>query len=123
MPDPHLIVVFADPITRKVEIEFPTPEGGILEPEMVKMPGGGERAILYFDKATQEQKAHYVFWDNGTQERIRELTANGRGAGLRQTLKWLLNMRIWEVQQKTGWEYRLEVISRAKTPDASERIR
>jgi hypothetical protein len=105
------IVLYADPDTREVEIHFPTPEGGILTPEPVSTPDGRKEAVLRIQRANQEQRAHYVFWSNGTEERINSLKKDGRGAGLRQTLQWLLSMRIKETFERTGWRYVLVTVS------------
>lgn len=113
-PPNKLVVMFADPDTRQVEIDVPIPKDGVLKP--VEMShSGGTYSGLRFDKASIEQKAHYVFWSNGTQNRVDKLIGDGgRGAGLRQTLKWLISMRIEETAAKTGWRYRLLAISDKK---------
>jgi hypothetical protein len=102
------ILVLVDPITRAVEIDFPIPKGGILHATLNKH----QKAVIRFDNASQEQKAHHVFWSHGTQDRIDSLKKEGEnGAGLRQTLQWLLNLRIQETLQKTGWRYRLVMVT------------
>ena len=102
------IVIYADPDTREVQIHVPVPSGGPIKPENPIQEG--KQAILSFKNRTSEQLAHYVFWADGTSERISTLTRNGRGAGLRQTLKYLILMRISEAFKKTGFQYELVVI-------------
>ena len=102
------IVIYADPDTREVEIHVPVPVGGPIKPQRPVQEG--KQAVLSFKDRTPEQLAHYIFWSDGTNERIRTLTRNGRGAGLRQTLKYLILMRIAEAHKKTGFKYELEVI-------------
>ena len=99
------IVVFVDQQTREVLMHFPIPKDGIVE---LSAPLPGE-SCARLPHMNQEQKAHYVFWSDGTQERINELIKNGKGAGLRQTLTWLINMRIAETVNKTSWRYHLLV--------------
>lgn len=102
------IVIYADPDTREVQIDVPVPEGGPIKPQSPIQEG--KQAVLSFKGRSPEQLAHYVFWADGTNERIHTLTRNGRGAGLRQTLKYLVLMRILEAHKKTGFKYDLEVI-------------
>jgi hypothetical protein len=102
------IVIYADPDTREVEIDVPVPSGGAIKPEGPVQEG--KQATISFVGRSPEQLAHYVFWADGTQSRIQALIRDGRGAGLRQTLKWLILMRIEEAYKKTGFKYSLEVI-------------
>lgn len=108
-----LIVVFTDPDTRKVEIDFPIPEGGELSTVERVSSDGRLSHVLPFASATREQRAHYVFWSNGARERVNKLIQEGRGAGLRQTLRWLLEMRVNEAYQRTGYKYALAMTSNA----------
>ena len=109
-PRRDVIAVFADPVTREVVIDFPAPDAGVLAIEQKQAPDGTSYHVLPLHNATVEQRAHHVFWSNGTQERIDELVKNGRGAGLRQTLRWLLEMRITAAARATGHRYKLLVI-------------
>lgn len=103
------IILFADPDTREVHIDFPEPEDGI--PELQSPLPRESQHRLVWSAMNVEQRAHTVFWSNGTQERINGLIKDGRGAGLRQTLKWLFGMRIEETRQKTGFQYELILVS------------
>ena len=110
VPRRDVIAVFADPDTREVVIDFPVPDGGMLKVEQRQAPDGTSYHTLPLGNANVEQRAHHIFWSNGTQERIDELVKNGQGAGLRQTLRWLLDMRIGVVARATGYKYTLRMI-------------
>lgn len=88
-------------------MDFPEPEGGRMK---LAPPAQGETQAR-IPRMTAEQRAHHVFWADGTRERVDELIKDGRGAGLRQTLRWLLGMRIREAYEQTGWRYKLVIYS------------
>lgn len=105
-----LIVVLADPDTREVLLHVPKPAEGILAPVLEN-----GRSILRFEGASPAQLAYHRFWSDGTRERFDDLVRNGRGAGVRQTVRWLLSLRIAETIRATGYRYGLRV-----TADRSE---
>lgn len=102
------IVIYKDPETEAVQLDFPIPLNGIrkLEPQIDNL----NKYIIPFSKMNQEQKAYYIFWDNGTRERIKGII-EGNGAGRRSVLKWLVELRIKQVLLKTAFQYKLVVIS------------
>lgn len=109
------ILVFVDPETREVAIDFPLPRGGELKPTL----NDDKKAVLNFSKATQEQKAHHVFWSNGMSNQLESLIEEGKkGAGLRLTLQWLINMRVRKTFELTQWRYQLVLISDRATWEA-----
>lgn len=123
MPDldfSRLIVFYADPESREVAYDFPEPEGGPLK--HAQIPGTND-FVLDFRNATVEQLAHHHFWANDAAGRIHDLIANGRGAGLRQTLRWLVTMRMKEAYEKTGWVYHLAFLRQKEDWEMYRRVK
>lgn len=100
--------MFVDPDTYEVAEFFPDPEGGIPTPQ----EGPEKQGPMILRFRTLEQKAHHIFWSNGTRFRIDAIVLEGkRGAGVRKILRWLLTMRAKVVNDNTGFLYRVVVTS------------
>lgn len=95
------ITVTIERETGKVTVDVPVPKEGKWEPTTdPKNPS---------PQPTLEQRAHYLFWSNGTQERINEVIKDNDGMAVKDTLIWLLGLRVGEVTKKTGWKYGLVI--------------
>lgn len=71
-------------------------------------------------RPTAEQRAHFEFWTDGTTERVAELVKGNDGITVRDTLVWLVSLRVKVVQEKTGFIYQIVV---REEPPTSVRAR
>lgn len=98
----NTITIDVDPARGTIAVTVPEPAGGAWHPASAPEPG---KPAVQQPPPTQEQKAHYVFWALGTRERMTELIKAGPRA--KETLAWLLRMRIAEAKKETGFQYQL----------------
>lgn len=102
------VTIILDRKNKKLLVKVPEPEGGPIKLQERRDAAGKSITVLPFDKATVEQKAHYVFWSNGTQERFDAAMENHEDqCDAKALMLWLVKLRIMDVKEKTGFQYQL----------------
>lgn len=116
------ITLYVDPDTCDTSVVVPPPAGGLIKLVQIIDAGGKIHHILRFRDATPEQIAHHIFWAEGTSDRITSIVADAKkgSVGITRTLRWLVEVRIREAYQKTGYLYRLEVVKSLPPKEADE---
>ncbi len=99
------IILFVDTHTGQVQLEFPTPVGGVPEPTI---PAGKQQGA--FDPMTPSQRAYHLFWEDGTRERIKGVME--ASVGQHKTLRWLLGLRCMHIEQVLGYRYDLRTTTK-----------